>query len=391
MENNVHYDFCPKCGALMRQGVCQSCEFTVKVNTATDVPVMGTDCGSNTAIPNPVPKTVKKSRTGLIIGLIIGGVVLLSVIAIVLVVGTYIIFSLMSASEKDYDAGIDVGEEYIYDYEDDDEVTENDISDYVNEIKEPVESEGQSWSNIWDEPQQTEDERIDLDGDGIGELEFELGEEGLSAEYYPLITDYIRYDLDYSVEFYEYSNSDESVKCIYPQLEGDKKSIDYMNQFLYTFAEETEEIAQQNECSAASEAYVTYMDENVISIVFIEIYTKKDNSNYEYIYCYTFDMSGDECEAVFFELKDTSDAFLEELETRCLEQSTSDAEFLFETYSNDEIRDEILTSEYSLVAFYTPLGMEIGLNYQGYWCCATFKDYEKYIRVAEDMENAVEF
>lgn len=34
MGQNIQYDFCPKCGALMRQGVCQSCEFTVNVNPA---------------------------------------------------------------------------------------------------------------------------------------------------------------------------------------------------------------------------------------------------------------------------------------------------------------------------------------------------------------------
>ena len=29
---NQQYEFCPRCGALMREGVCQSCEFTTNVN-----------------------------------------------------------------------------------------------------------------------------------------------------------------------------------------------------------------------------------------------------------------------------------------------------------------------------------------------------------------------
>ena len=394
MNDNIYYDFCPKCGALMREGVCQSCEFTVKHNAVSDVPDMGmyndSVTVSNIGIPNPVPQPPKKSKTGLIVGLIIGGVVLISVIAIVLVVGIYIAVNAVTVSEKNSNAVIKENENSFYGYDDKDEVTENDTNDFSNEIKEPIGSAGQQWSDIWDE-QSPEDGRIDLDGDGIGDLEFELGEEGLNAEYYPLITDYIRYDLEYSVYFMEYSNADDSVKCVYPQLKGNKKSIAYINQFLYNFADETEEVAKNNDCSAKSDAYVTYMDENVISIVFIELYTKQDNSNFEYIYCYTFDMSGDEYKLVEFELTDTSDLFIGELQTRCLEQSTSDAEYLFGGYTKDEIRDEILASEHGLVAFYTPLGMELGLNYGGYWCCATFKDYADYIHVVEDTETGIEF
>ena len=226
--------------------------------------------------------------------------------------------------------------------------------------------------------------RIDLNNDGIGDLEFELGEEGLNAEYYPLLTNYLRYDLSYSVLFMEYSNADNSVSCIYPKLKGNKNSIDYINQLFYNFAVETKKTAENNACHVQSQSYVTYMDENIMSVVFTEVYTKGNNANYEAIYCYTLDMSADEFKLYKYELSDTSDEFLEELEARCLKESPNDASYLFGNYSKDDIRDDILTKADGLVAFYTPLGMEIGINYDGYWCCATFKDYTNYILEKEE-------
>lgn len=385
MDQNVHYDFCPKCGALMRQGVCQSCEFTVHINGET----VGQECDVpqyNIPQYNTV-NTEKNSKTGLIIGLIVGGIVLMLIFVVAVVIALSISVKCIIETNEE----INNSKQYYEDdtTSDEDFTAEDEDLDLPDMTIEMPNADGQTWDDIWDEP--TEEEKIDLDGDGIGDLEYELGEEGLNADYYPLITDYIRYDLDYSVSFMEYSNADNSVKCIYPQLDGNKKSIAYINQFLYNFAEETEEIANDNECNAKSEAYVTYMDENLISIVFIEIYTKNDDINYEYIYCHTFDMSGEEFKLIEFEPVDTSDAFLDEVKTRCIEQSTSDAEYLFNVYSYDEIRSDILTEEYGLVAFYTPLGMEIGLNYNGYWCCATFKDYADYIRVATNEEKGIEF
>lgn len=73
-----------------------------------------------------------------------------------------------------------------------------------------------------------------------------------------------------------------------------------------------------------------------------------------------------------------------------MEQSTGDADFLFTQYSKDDIREFLTYVDDALIAFYTPLGMEIGLCYEGYWCCATFKDYENYITPVE-YEEMTEF
>ena len=384
MEENKQYDFCPKCGALMRQGVCQSCEFTVSGYSTQNQELnpsaqqMGMQYNEN--IPKPQPE--KKKNTGLIIGLVIGGVFLALVIVILLValIAFFGIYTAVSLSDKDEsykveEAYPDVEEDYPFDYDSDNDYR-SDEDDIYNPLDENPVIGDQTFDDIWDEIQKA-NERIDLDGDGIGDLEFELGEEGLNAEYYPFITDYIRYDLDYSVTFATYTSADERVECIYPRLSGNVTNIEYLNDYFYTFMKETEKIAMENDCNAISDSYVTYMDEDIISIVFIELYTFDDGSTYESIYCHNYDIKTGT--RIYFELLDDSDEFLNELEKRCLVESTSDAPYLFENYSKDDIRNDILTEDFGLVTFYTPLGMEIGLNYEGYWCCSTFKDYEKYI------------
>ena len=375
---NQQYEFCPRCGALMREGVCQSCEFTTNVNPQQTPnynqgyvnpqqvpnynqgyvnpqqtsnynygynPYQNNSMGMN--IPSAQPP--KKKKTGLIVGIVIGCIVFVLLIAILLGVGIAMI-----VKENKY---TDDNIEHEYDYED----------DYT-----------------WED---TDDGLIDLDGDGIGDLEYESGIEGLNSGYYPVITDYIRYDLSYSVSFLEYSDDEGNLECYYPYLKGDQDFIPYFNQAFYMIAEGSEELADEYDCQASSIAYVTYMDEEILSVVFIEMYTFDDGSNYEDILCYSFDMKSGEL--LEFALKDVSDNFVDELEARCMEESTSDASYLFTEYTNEELSNILTNEEYSLVAFYTPFGMEIGITYEGYWCCATFKDYEQYISIVE--EEATEF
>ena len=49
----------------------------------------------------------------------------------------------------------------------------------------------------------------------------------------------------------------------------------------------------------------------------------------------------------------------------------------------DEITDneiaDYFSDEDSLILFYTPVGLEIGFNYEGGWVTTTLKDYEEYL------------
>lgn len=347
------YKFCPRCGAVMQNGICQSCGYSVQPNPGMQ---------PNAAVPPMYMESKmgqeKKSHTGLIIGIVIGCVVFALVIVIALIACLMPFYkkTLIDEGKNEY-----INEEVI-EYSDEDENLDDEDAFYdeSSDDEEDV-TEGSDW--------------IDLDGDGIGELEYGNGAEGLSAEWYESITDYIRHDLSYSVTFQ--TSYDEDIYCNYPYLSGNKDFLNGLNEGFAMIAESTQELAEEYDAQATLYSYVTYMDEDLMSVVCIESYDFGDDTYFDSILCFTFDMqTGD---LISFELDDTNEEFMDELEKRCTEQSTADASYLFSEYTEDELW-KIMKEDFALVAFYTPLGMEIGINYDGCWCCATFKDYEKYIK-----------
>lgn len=374
MNPNVQYSFCPYCGALMNQGQCLSCGYVMSVQPVQqpiqpeqfvqsvqyEQPVINPNKNIDSYTMPQFQQSAKKTNTGLVVGIIIGCVLFLFAVICVVVFGVFQMLKYNKTQDllknqadiEEFDHQYDEdGYDYSYKYDED---------------------------RDWDED---DNELIDIDGDGVGELEYESGLEGLNADYYPIITDYIRHDLSYSVHFSEYYDADGRLECYYPVVSGDNIMFSYLNDAFYTVAKEAEEITDMYECQANSVAYVTYMDEDLLSVVFIDVYSFDDGTNYEDILCYNIDMKN--WDVLDFQLKDTSDVFIEDLEERCLEQSTSDADYLFGEYTYDEIR-EMLASEEYMVAFYTPLGMEIGISYDGYWCCSTYKDYENYLEIVTD-------
>ena len=421
MNPNVQYSFCPYCGALMNQGQCLSCGYVMSVQPVQqpiqpeqfvqsvqyEQPVINPNKNMDSYTMPQFQQPAKKTNTGLVVGIIIGCVLFLFAVICVVVFGVFQMLKYNKTQDllknqadiEEFDHQYDEdGYDYSYKYDDEDEVWDEDSDGYYNWddyldgkygedlsvdefLKYYLEQQGIDMSDESTEKDEDDDELIDIDGDGVGELEYESGLEGLNADYYPIITDYIRHDLSYSVHFSEYYDADGRLECYYPVVSGDNIMFSYLNDAFYTVAKEAEEITDMYECQANSVAYVTYMDEDLLSVVFIDVYSFDDGTNYEDILCYNIDMKN--WDVLDFQLKDTSDVFIEDLEERCLEQSTSDADYLFGEYTYDEIR-EMLASEEYMVAFYTPLGMEIGISYDGYWCCSTYKDYENYLEIVTD-------
>ena len=410
---NPDYDFCPRCGALMYKGVCKSCEDAIRnMHHLYSTPIgqpnqqMNQNSYQNygytqNGAPYDMYRTAqpKKKHTGLIIGIVIGGGVLLIALAVLAICFfSYFLQNIETAAknEASYDFDYDYDDEYDYDfdydYDDDydyafdyDYDFDYDFDDDYN-YDFDYDYEDDYIFDYDEEEDYTEDDEtsewIDLDGDGVGELEYSPGVEGLNAEVYEEITDYIRYDLSYSVEFFQYTDDDGKVECYYPYLEGNQEFIAKYNQLFYTIATETEDITDTNNCEGESTAYVTYMDEELLSVVFVEAYTFADGSSYEDILCFNIDMITGEL--IDIDLTDISDEFLSELEVRCREQGTSQADYLFDSYSKDEWKGILDNQEYAFVKFFTPIGMEFGITYDGCWCCSTFKDYEKYVTISDD-------
>ena len=74
---------------------------------------------------------------------------------------------------------------------------------------------------------------------------------------------------------------------------------------------------------------------------------------------------------------DIDDEFAIDFRKRCEEQNGEINGLNY--YSDQQIR-EYLTNENSLIILYTPLGMEVGINYDDGWATVTYKDYEKFTK-----------
>ncbi len=396
MDNNVKYDFCPKCGALVRDGICTSCGFgdETKTNINTNTHEESNSCEEtnpyteqnenpyvktgnsaeqnmnpyantnpygmsgvkgeyqnnipyfNGAIPQDVPAKKKNGKVGIIVGVCIGIFVLLIVLLGVAL--NRLVVNIQEASSK---YGDDFMEEFTWDeYEDD------------------------AYDDIYDDII----ERADGDdGDYYDDSE--------SGEYYEF-EDMIRYDLDYYVEFEseEFSYGDNAyIYCAYPVLSGDIPNIDLLNEAIYYEYLYFEDYFNNNVKDYMSEGeyynifsfgYVTYMDEEKISIVFSEEVEVYDSSAVA-LYCINIDVKN----GVVMDntqMLNIDDAFISDFREREAKQNQSD---VLEYYSDVELA-EMLMDEGDLVIFYTPMGIEVGINHDFGWCTVTYKDYEQFLK-----------
>ena len=159
MKKSIKNGFCPRCGALIRGNVCQSCEFTISVNEYEEMQsqVMDEDCFG--AIPSPK----KNKKTGITIIVIIGIILFVLLISAILVIGAYFVLNSNNATMQadieyleeeaiyeDVYEDFESSYEYIYEEEIEQDLnTEDYFEEYGNTIKEPDAPEG-TWDNIWD-------------------------------------------------------------------------------------------------------------------------------------------------------------------------------------------------------------------------------------------------
>lgn len=162
MNKSIKNGFCPKCGALMRENMCQSCGFSVNTDDSTN------SYKNEEVTYSNIPQPTKKNKTGLIVAVIIGGIALVMIIGVVLVIGAYVVFNSGVTKTPELAFPAVESDEYEYDYDDSyddyyyeyyDELfgeEENEAEDYFekygNDIIEP-EMEGQQWDDIWDIPE----------------------------------------------------------------------------------------------------------------------------------------------------------------------------------------------------------------------------------------------
>lgn len=236
--------------------------------------------------------------------------------------------------------------------------------------------------DIWEEEQNDWDEyndEFDYD-DG-----HEYDEDGYYVpsphdEYYVELADAVRDNLSYTVDKHEYTyfDEDESVGIYveYVSVDGlkfDDKINDALEEGAMYYAKEfgSENVS---DLSLVVVSYVTYMDEDILSVVVDERYTWGNEVQAD-LYCMNFDLKtgsllyntniidpSEELAEAFRDMNDYQNGYIEHVDE----------------ISDDDIAD-YFSDEDSLILFYTPVGLEIGFNYADGWVTATLKDYDEYL------------
>jgi len=201
-------------------------------------------------------------------------------------------------------------------------------------------------------------------------------------DYYVELADYIRDDLSYSVEFEEYTHSDYEnsvyISVWYAQVSDDVKNSETINEYLMDGALYYASMFEEDyteDLSLEIESFVTYMDEETLSVVVYEYVYLEGDVLYD-LYCMNFDLKTGTLldNTSIIEVSDELvDAFVDQsIYQNGYTSSVSD-------YTSEEIAD-FMRDEDSLILFYTPVGLEIGYNHPNGWVTATLKDYQRFLK-----------
>lgn len=390
-RERIIYDFCPKCGALMKNGVCTSCGYggeqagqenaagqagfeapqpvfePVQPDAGASLPGAehvdrgvdsmdgpqdagwqqpagiqpGWQAGNGYASHEPA----QKKHTGLIVGLCVGAAVITFLL--------YIAVMLIVSGVQEEIGGIENGS----------------LSQMEEMFGEMEEDSGEA------------DDYSVFDNKNSGYVP------SSSDEYYVEIVDAVRDDLSYQVTWEEFDVSNDAEQLsssgVYPQLTGDVPNLEALNAAIeeealyYMYA--LEEYGMQpghDSVDTQTACYVTYMDENVISIVLQERVTIEGYMAPE-LHAINIDVKN----GVLLEKEDLleySVQLAQKVKAQNLAQNEG-VEFISEL-SDEQVLS--LLSDYDGVIFYTPVGMEIGFNYElnNYvgWVTVTLKDYSAF-------------
>lgn len=236
--------------------------------------------------------------------------------------------------------------------------------------------EGKNW---WDDDDWWQDGEDSPTEDGH--------QEG-NGEYYEF-HDEINKDLSYQVELEQFAEfAPESTNVMtggeYPSVTcEDKEKEKRINNALYQEIDEVydyitqagQEIDESSFFLYEVESYITYMDEDVLSIAYVE-YGYLDDEMYEScVVSVNIDMESG-LPMTNSQILHIDDDFSIDFRERTIEQNGENDSLDY--YTDQEIT-EMLNDDDSLIIFYTPLGMEVGFNYYFGWVTVTYKDYKGYM------------
>ena len=342
MSENRDFGFCPRCGALMQDGVCQSCgrgmgrqpQQFENYGTQSSMGMQGNmsyipnDSGV-TGGPGTGPAYVhiapvkQKNHTVVIVISVTTAILLLlaALTALIVFIGNSAKDSINSGGHRDY-----YDDDYYGEYDD----------EYDYGYYEPSE----------DDP------------------------------YYEEIVDWTRTDLDYQlqwvVESVDPDNSEDSCTyyTTYPILEKDGTDrFDGINEVLRNLALSYRDSYKDYDGGVSTFGYVTFMDEEKISVAFKHNFYGEDVTEVRLDACSFWIETGKEITPE--EMTDLD----RELAMRFQSQDKlqNDGVEYVQKLTAEELL-EILKNPKRAVFFYTPVGLEVGFNYETGWVTVTIKE-----------------
>lgn len=212
-------------------------------------------------------------------------------------------------------------------------------------------------------------------------------------EFYPFLMDAMRDDLSYEIvwEEYETENKEKTkvLRAVYPQVKGDVPNCtginDAIREAALYYISDYENIDMKDDSARdsylyATESNVTYMDEALLSIAF-RSELQFDGFYMPVISDINFDMRNGTVLT-----HDQIVEYSEQLGERVIEQDAvqNGGSLEMEGYSGSEVCERL--REHGGTVFFTPVGLEVGLNYYSKegryygWVTVTLKDFEKYLK-----------
>jgi len=205
-------------------------------------------------------------------------------------------------------------------------------------------------------------------------------------EYYQF-TDYIREDLSYRVELESTETESEKtyIDINYPVVSGDKVSnLEGINRAIQEeltvvedYVEKIEEqLTDGEEYEFLVDGYVTYMSEEVLSVAYVEYGYLNEEFYESYIVSVNIDMTtGMVMDNT--QILEIDDDFSIDFRERCEKQNGSIDEL---SYFSDQDITTYLNDSKQAIILYTPLGMEVGMNYYSGWVTVTYHDYNNFLK-----------
>lgn len=336
--------------------------------------------GANGYYPN---QQSQKKGNGGVIALVVGVVVL---IALLLIAVVLIAVSANRTDDKKPDRGSAVPD---YNYDDDDYGYDDD-DDYYSD-----DGYGSGSSDTYDPLAFVDD--IDWDDEEWMEepQNHTPDQVGKNGVYYEM-ANCIDRDVSYSMIYTNYEKleqeNDVCIRVNFYQLEGDLPNIDELNKELEEYAmyygsyydkyyDDFQELFEEEGKGfvCTTEAYITYNDESMISVVY-NMYYETATIVDKRIVCVNIDLeSGTVIRNT--DILDITDEFVEDYRYVCEDQNGYVSALSY--FDDDELKD-YFEDEDDLILYYTPIGLEVGFNYEtntSYgWVTATLEDYEQYLQ-----------